>query len=273
MVRREFPEQRIVSEDLWAKVEARMKRFKEVYGGQNAARGLFAHARAMHSPYLFSGLLKCGECGANLVIVSGSGRNHAEPDYGCPMHRYRNTCSNAVRIRKDVLERQLLEKLQREVLREDLIQYALARFEDELTKVVRDADGRMARLERKKRKLERELHNLEKMVRSGLDSRTLRAGIADTEREISDIHSQIISAQPESVRTKIKDARRFVQESLRDVRKLLNTDPVTAKATLARHMPSIVLKPQPDKRYAVTSQWELLPTGALGYTDGAEGQS
>jgi hypothetical protein len=33
--------------------------------------------RAVSSPYLFSGLLKCSECGANIGIVSGRwrGRN------------------------------------------------------------------------------------------------------------------------------------------------------------------------------------------------------
>ncbi|MGD1211254.1 MAG: recombinase family protein [Candidatus Acidiferrales bacterium] len=274
MIRKEFPEQRIVSDGLWNKVQDRIKQVKEIYGERGRKGGL-TRARALHSPYLFSGLMKCGECGGNLVIVSGKGRNHTEAHYGCAMNAFRNTCSNSLRIRKDVLENQLLEKLQTEVLQEDAIEYALSRFEEELTKGVRNVGSQMSRLEQRKRKLERELHHLGKAIASGLDSQTLRAGIAEREAEITDIHSQIICAKPDTVRTKIRDARKFVESSLKDIRKLLNSDPATAKATLSRHMPSIVLSPEPNRRYQVVSQWELLPGSAIsaGYTSGAEGQS
>jgi hypothetical protein len=44
------------------------------------------------------------------------------------------------------------------------------------------------------------------------------------------------------------------------------------KAVLARHMPNIVLVPNlKDKTYQVASEWDLLPSGSLGYTNGAEG--
>ena len=42
------------------------------------------------------------------------------------MNFFRNPCSNNIRIRRDILEEQLLAKLQTEVLREDAIKYALA---------------------------------------------------------------------------------------------------------------------------------------------------
>lgn len=95
----------------------------------------------------------------------------------------------------------------------------------------------------------------------------------DREREISQLHEQIISAKPETVRTKIRDVRKFVGASLKDIRKLLNSEPAIAKATLARHMPKIVLKPKPNRKYQVASEWELLPSGILGNWSGAEGQS
>jgi hypothetical protein len=68
----------------------------------------------------------------------------------------------------------------------------------------------------------------------------------------------------------------FVESSLKDIRKLLGSDSATAKATLSRHMPSIVLKPcvKPDGRKVcqVTSEWELLETG-VALLGGAGGQS
>ena len=170
----------------------------------------------------------------------------------------------------------MLNKLQTEVLREDAIEYTLARFEEELTKVVRSLSAQMSRLEVKRRKLEKELRNLTKAVASGLDSATVRTEIVDREREIQSINSQVLAAKPESVKTKIEDTRKFVESSLKDIRKLLGSDPATAKATLARHMPSIILKPhsKPDGRkvYQVTSEWELLD-GGLALLECAEGQN
>ena len=265
-VTKEFPEQRIISESLWNRVQARMVQVKSVYGERGLRGGLSRVGNAAGNPYIFSGLLKCALCGGNLVIVSGRGRNHGEPHYGCLMNFNRNTCANNVRIRRDVLETQLLGKLQNEVLREEVIEYTLSRFEEELTKAVRSTSSRMGGLEQKKRKLEKELKNLTRAVASGLDSSTIRSEIVDREREIQTIDSQTVRAKPESVRTQIRDARRFVELSLKDIRKLLGSDSATAKATLSRHMPSIVLKPavKPDgrKMYQVASSWELLGSGA-----------
>src|ERR1700733_2107713 len=100
----------------------------------------------------------------------------------------------------------------------------------------------MTRLDQRRQKLEKELQHLGKAVASGLDSTTIRSEIADREREIQAINSQIISAKPDSVRTKIRDTRKFVEASLKDLRTVLGGDPATAKATLARHMPRIILK-------------------------------
>ena len=102
------------------------------------------------------------------MIVSGKGRNHAEPHYGCPMNAFRNTCSDSLRIRKDILEKQLLEKLQTEVLREEVVDYTLSRFEEELRKAARNIGGQMARLEAKKAKLEKKLRTLRSNWRPSL---------------------------------------------------------------------------------------------------------
>ncbi len=98
----------------------------------------------------------------------------------------------------------------------------------------------------------------------------------DREREIQSINSKVISAKPESVRTKIQDARKLVESSLKDIRKLLGSDPATAKATLARQMLSIVLKADVKadgpKVYWVTSEWEFLGGGSA-LLESAEGQN
>lgn len=56
--------------------------------------------RSASSPYLFSGLLKCSECGANITIVSGRWRGRGDVVYGCPQNAYRGdtVCKNNLRV-------------------------------------------------------------------------------------------------------------------------------------------------------------------------------
>ena len=73
---REIPAQRIVSEELWNSVEARIATVKQLYGEIGSKGGM--KGRSVSSPYLFSGLMKCGECGANISIVSGRWRGRGD---------------------------------------------------------------------------------------------------------------------------------------------------------------------------------------------------
>lgn len=75
----EVPEHRIISDDLWGNVQRRQSKLKEV----DADGGRRPVNRGASSAYLLSGLLKCGVCGANMIIVSGGGRGAR---YGCPQH-------------------------------------------------------------------------------------------------------------------------------------------------------------------------------------------
>jgi hypothetical protein len=150
------------------------------------------------------------------------------------VHVNRGTCKNDVRIRRDVLETQLLTHLPKEVLRPEVIEYALSRFEAELTKAVNSVTGQMASLDAKRRKIEKELKNYMTAIASGADAGGIRNEITDRERQLQAINAQIVSARPDSVRAKIQDARKFVTESLKDIMKLFGPDSAAATATPAR---------------------------------------
>jgi hypothetical protein len=63
----EVPEQRIVSEKLWTRTLERIHMVRDLYGVADGKR----RGRAAASPYLFTGLLECSECGGSITIVSG----------------------------------------------------------------------------------------------------------------------------------------------------------------------------------------------------------
>jgi hypothetical protein len=70
----EVPEQRIISEKLWKRTQERIHLVRDLYGVADGKR----RGRAAASPYLFTGLLECSECGGSITIVSGRCRNRAD---------------------------------------------------------------------------------------------------------------------------------------------------------------------------------------------------
>ena len=119
------PELQIVSDDLWQRVKERQENLLVTYGGAKR-KGL--QPRSATSPYLLSGLLKCGVCGANLIIVTGYSSYGNYPKYGCSQHFNRGACSNAVMVRRDWVEERLLDDLQNQVLKREAIEYVLEEF-------------------------------------------------------------------------------------------------------------------------------------------------
>jgi len=138
----------------------------------------------------------------------------------------------------------------------DYVSRRLGRVEG-LKKRMKDVSGQMSRMEIRKRKLEKELTNLTKAVATGLDSPSIRAEIVNREQEIQAINDQVISSNPESVKTKINDTRK---SSFKDIRSLLASNPQTAKSVLARHMPQIIMKPigKPDGQKV----YQVVPSGS-----------
>ena len=80
---------------------------------QSATRRTITHAGnigfARRPQYLFSGLSKCGVCGAGFIMA---GRNRL----ACFGAREKGTCSNCLTIRRDEVEARVLKALQEKPL-------------------------------------------------------------------------------------------------------------------------------------------------------------
>jgi hypothetical protein len=81
--------------------------------------------RGASSPYLLSGFLVCGSCGANLIIVSGGKRG---AKYGCPQHWNRRACSNNVTVIHGRLEGAFFQQLQSAVLVPEVVDYLVSKL-------------------------------------------------------------------------------------------------------------------------------------------------
>ena len=270
---RDAPEQRIVSDEMWDRVQRRLAEVKTVYGDAGRKAGLL-RAVTMNSPYLFSGLLKCGRCGANLTVVSGRGRNHQYAHYGCPMNAFRgeSVCASKLRIRHDQLERRLLQGLQGEVLREDVIEYTLERFGHELVKALDSLSGEIETLRARKAELDLEVRRMVRALAEGYQSRAVMAEIGRCESESESTTARLLEARPGSVQDRLKGMRRFVISKTSELRELLNSDVTTARVELLKHVKAIVIH-QEAQGWRATGDWDLLGSGEIVRMECAGGQS
>ncbi len=253
----EKPELRIVDQDLWERVQRRIKWVNEKYNYGNTP-GL-SH-RASTSPNLLTGFMKCGVCGRNLTIVSGRGK-HNHPRYGCPFNANRGACSNGLKERADVLEDRLFSQLQNAVLQPEAIDYAVQEFERQLQSSLAGLDNKIGRMRRRSEQLQHEIGNLASTAAQCGPTPALVKEINTRQQELDDITRQLLSAEPDSVSAEIGRIRQFVTRQLGDIRQLLKVDVQKAKAELEKHVTSIRMVPQVEGKkghYIAEGEWDLL---------------
>jgi hypothetical protein len=185
-----------------------LKFVQEVYGVKERNR----RGRAAASPYLFTGLLECSECGGSITIVSERCRKRFDSRYGCSMHAQRvdAVCKNALLVRRLELERQLLEGLQTRVLHPAVVDYTLKRFEDELLQAVAERSQGDADLRRQASALERGIANQLRGLSDGY-SESITTEIARLEGQLAAIRERLKTSDAVTVKLQMRDTRRFVE--------------------------------------------------------------
>ena len=257
----EVPELRIISADLWQRVQDRLAETKRIYGRGGGGSGLLN--RAAISPYLLTGFIKCGRCGANLIIVTGRGRR-GRPHYGCGQNFLRGACPNNLKERQDTLEGALFRELEARVMKSDAVEYALVEFERQL----REQDERFrADLEKRRGRIHELEGQIAKLV-AGLaetgHSKFIVAAIAERERELSEIHAPLAGTGEGSIEAEMRDYREFVEKRIGNLRELLGVDVQRARTELAKNVKSIRLVPSgdgADAHYVAEGEWDLLGGG------------
>ena len=254
----EIPEQRIVSEELWNRSHRRLRLVQDLYGIREGKR----RGRAAASPYLFTGLLECSECGGSITIVSGRCRKREDSRYGCSMHAQRgdSVCRNNLLIRRLDLERQLLAGLYERVLHPDVVAYTLKRFEEEFAKALAARRQGDAGLRHQAAELERSIANQLRGLSDGY-SPAITAEIAKLERQLAAVREGLKASDPSTVKLQMRDTRRFVQDRVRNLSALWDGEPRIAREEIAKHMQKITLRPM-FRTYIATGIWDWL--GVLG---------
>ena len=137
-LRREVPELRIVSEELWATARAKLAENSAQFLRQN---GKIVGQRENHPGkyrYLLSGFLACGVCSGNLV-ASSRGRKNTRA-YVCITHRFSGSCENGTAVPMDRLHATVIAALQDTFSADNFERFHRARAADEQARSKREAE-------------------------------------------------------------------------------------------------------------------------------------
>jgi site-specific DNA recombinase len=141
----------IISQDLFNEVQKRISITAKKYCH-------FSSAKAEHSRYLLTGLIKCGVCGKNFIVQS-TRKKAGDPvqyrHYVCSLrnNRGKSVCANACRINMGALDNEVLKETKRKLLDQNLIDDVL-RKADEIVEQARLEAYEIEDLSREKVKLE-----------------------------------------------------------------------------------------------------------------------
>lgn len=156
---------RIVDDALWEAAQAR----KKLYGGAK----LHHRRRPKH---MFSGLVRCGCCGASYTVKN-------QDQLACAAHREKGTCTNSRTIRVGDLENRVLAGVQRRLLAPDAVAGFLAEYHAEQKRL--NAMNRQRSKEAEKRLIgiERQIANIVDAIANGVSTASMRSKLLDLESD------------------------------------------------------------------------------------------
>lgn len=204
----EAPELAIISEDLWQACQDRAREQKRDTADKSM-RGQGAGGRG--PKYLFSGLLRCGVCGAAYTI-------QGRLDYGCSAHKNRgaSVCSNGLKIRRTTIESILIEAIKGKLLSDD----AFRDFEREArawlaTERIDPADARKAL-----RDATTERDNIMRAIAAGIITPTTKAALNNAEERVAAAEENlrhVESFQPSQLLPRAREMYRDMLSTLQHV--------------------------------------------------------
>jgi len=145
----------IIAEELFNKVQERMAKVSKKYKKE------ISRAKAEHSSYLLTGLVKCGECGANFTVQSTKAKAGEPPRYwhyvcGYRRNRGASVCSNGSRIIMHALDKAVLKATEQKLMDPEMIHNVSTQAERILERARLDAHEAEG-LEQDKRELEKQI--------------------------------------------------------------------------------------------------------------------
>ena len=178
------PELRIVEDALWNRVKERQAAIRARYV-KDDGNVLTVKRRTR---YLFSGLIKCGECGGGYSMVY-------RDLFGCSTYKNKGTCGNTLRVRRQDLETRVLAAMRDKLMDPSLFREFCDEFTRELNRLRMDASAGIAAKQAELEKVERHIGQIIRAIEDGMYQPSMKARMDDLEARKATLLDELAGAE------------------------------------------------------------------------------
>src|SRR3990172_931076 len=176
---------RIVPQELWDKVQARLQEVRKLWPGGKGRRGYEGeqgHRGVLYPKELLSGGMVCGACGSAIVKVSGKGSGY----YGC-LGATKGACDNRILVRRTLAERIITAEVRERLSSTENIAYILKRVEDAVARMCSDVPETIRLKESELQAEERRVANFIEFVAEGRGSKAVAGALEISEKKVQEL--------------------------------------------------------------------------------------
>ena len=242
-IAKDVPELRIIPQELWDKVKARQRTLEATERnaddeGQPGA-GFWDRRRPQ---YLFSGLLKCGECGGGFV-------KYSHDRLGCATARNKGTCSNLLTIKRSEVEASVLYGLKSHLMDERLCAVFCEEYTAHMNRLRMEANASLEGYKAELGKIGRDIDRLLDAICNGVPAAQVKDRMIALEARKSELKRLIERTREEPVLLHPNMSQHY-RSQVGELIAALNDDARRSEATaLVRGLVNrIVLRPENGER-------------------------
>ena len=183
-ITQEVPELRIIDDTLWTKVKKRQATIRARYVKEDG-NGLTAVRRTR---YLFSGLIKCAECGGGYSMIY-------RDVFGCSTVKNKGTCSNHVRITREELEGRVLDALRNELMDPALFQDFCEGYTRDVNRLRMEASSEIVAKQAELKRAERGIRKIIEAIKEGYRTLGMKEELFELEERKERLTRELAQAE------------------------------------------------------------------------------
>jgi DNA invertase Pin-like site-specific DNA recombinase len=250
-IRHEHAALRVIDADLWQAVQQRLAFVEQTYG-VGPGRPPRGAAHVAYSPYLLSGVLRCGCCGARMVAQTTTRKKGTDVYrygvYRCGFAKTKGpaVCTHRAGYRQERLEGAVMAKF-REAMTVPMIEALATMVNAQLKAVFQGHGPRTAELAREIERLEDQASHLVRFLATGGDSPAVRAELRVIETALAGLQAEWATIEKASTLQPPRVHPAWVMTKLERLDGLLRRDPQRAKVEILKHLDGdLVIVPRPS---------------------------
>ncbi|BCH21482.1 resolvase [Mesorhizobium sp. L-8-3] len=184
-VTQDVPELRIVDQEVWEAVKARQKALAYQPPAEPGENTLNDRRRPKH---MFTGLVKCGCCGSGYTMIS-------KDLLGCFGARNKGVCENRLNIRRDALEKSVLQGLHTHLMEPGLFKEFCAEFTREVNRRRVERSTGLEAARRQLEKTEKQIRGIIEAIKEGMFQPSMKSEMDGLEARKAELTEMLVQAE------------------------------------------------------------------------------